>query len=441
MIGRPPHHEITDIRCERGELSFEARVGGRSERVWIRADADFVPNADAVLSASLLPAMRVGGSLTIPAPISPRLLRTQPEFQAIQRAWSRDWEFGDPPLEEVTVSASAREQAAGQANGRVAAFFSGGVDSWSTIVNHPEITDLIFVRGADLLLGSPLHEPLVEEVESRLRTVAGELGKRITVVETNLRQFSDPLARWETYFGSALVTVALFAQPLFERVLIASEIDHEVQPAIATGRMVDQLWSTEELEIVDDGGQFNRMERIRIIADHPLVQGSLRVCWQNPDSAYNCGRCRKCLQTMLTLETLGKRNQITTFPELDLDAVADVELSWELTFTLWEDLLDATRAAGRADLERVVEPVVARGREAKGLPPTFRRRRTPGPPALVPVAEPAPATDPAAATEAEELLSTILTSHSWRMTAPLRRLTQRLRRYRSASGAAPGDVE
>ena len=389
-----------------------------------------------------MPAMRTGGTLRIPASISPRLLRTQPEFQAIQRAWSREWKFGDPPLEEVAVSAPARAQPPTQPNGRVAAFFSGGVDSWSTILNHPEITDLIFVRGADLLLGTPVHEALVEEVESRLRAVAAELGKRITVVETNLRQFSDPLARWETYFGCALVTVALFAQALFERVLIAGDIDHEVQPAVGTARMVDQLWSTEQLEIVDDGGRFNRMERIRGIADNPQVQRSLRVCWRNPDSAYNCGRCRKCLQTMIALETLGKRDRVATFPDLDLDAVAEINSTWDLPLALWEDLLDATRAAGRADLERIVEPVVARDRETLGLPPNYRRRQIPGPPTLVRAPAPATAADPATAEQAEELLGTILNSHSWRMTAPFRRLAGRLRRYRSsAQDLVSPDVE
>jgi hypothetical protein len=384
--------------------------------------------------------MRAGGTLTIPASISPRLLRTQPEFQTIQRAWSWEWRFGDPPLKEVAVSAPARDQPSAEPNGRVAAFFSGGVDSWSTIVNHPEITDLIFIRGTDLLLGWPVHEALVEEVESRLRAVATELGKRITVVETNLRQLSDPLARWDIYFGCALVTVALFAQPLFERVLIASEIDHEVQPAIATGRMVDQLWSTEELEIVDDGGRYNRVERIRNVADHFPVQRSLRVCWQNPGSTYNCGRCRKCLQTMITLEALGKRNRVATFPELDLEAVADIEITWDLPLILWEDLLDATRAAGRTDLERAVEPVVARGKKTMGLPPNYRRRRMPGPPALVRVTEPASA-DVAASEEAQELLNTILNSRSWRMTAPLRRVANRLRRYRSAPDPVSCHVE
>ena len=49
------------------------------------------------------------------------------------------------------------------------------------------------------------------------------------VVETNVRELSDPLVPWEAYSASPLVAVALFFEPLFERVLIASDNDHETQ--------------------------------------------------------------------------------------------------------------------------------------------------------------------------------------------------------------------
>ena len=50
------------------------------------------------------------------------------------------------------------------------------------------------------------------------------------------------------------------------RVLIAGDSDYEVQVTHGANRLVDQLWSTENLEIVDDGGRFSRVERVRRIA-------------------------------------------------------------------------------------------------------------------------------------------------------------------------------
>ena len=55
---RQSEHAITDLRSGPGELSFEARIGDLSKRIWIRADSDFLPSADAALAAGLMPAMR-----------------------------------------------------------------------------------------------------------------------------------------------------------------------------------------------------------------------------------------------------------------------------------------------------------------------------------------------------------------------------------------------
>jgi hypothetical protein len=389
----PPgkHHQVANLKSTLGELCFEARIGDRTQPVWLRTDTPVLPPADAALAACLIPAMRSGGRLEMSDPVSPRVLRTQREFQAIQRAWSLDWHLNQEPLREVEVLAPARPPGAWP-QGRVAAFFSGGVDSWATLLANPDVTDLIFVRGLDLIPGEARHLKLADEVEKRLRGAATALGLPLHVVETNLRELSDPVVRWEAYNACAIVAVALFFEPLFERVLIASDTDHATQVPLGTGRMIDQLWSTELLEIVDDGGRFNREQRIRQIVDHPVVQQTLRVCWENPNGVYNCGRCRKCLLTMVPLEAIGTRRQVTSFPvDLDLDLLAGFEIDSPIALALWEDVLDTTRTASRADLERAVEPLVATGKRALGLSSSYRGRRTPGTAATIRIAVVIPA--------------------------------------------------
>jgi hypothetical protein len=378
-----PRHEIANLERGPGELCFEARIGGRSQQVWLRTASPVTPTADAALAACLMPAMRSGGTLVLSDPVSPRVLRTQREFQAIQRAWSLDWAFGDPPLREVEVLAPTQVPPPAR-EGRVAAFFSGGVDSWAAILDNPDVTDLVFVRGIDILPRLAHQEGLADEVEARLREAAAALDLPLHVVETNLRDLSDPLVRWEVFCACANVTIALFLAPLFERVLIAGDTDYETQPAIGPSRLVDQLWSTERLEVVDEGGRRNREQRLRAIVDHPVVQSSLRVCWENPGGAYNCGICTKCVRTMISLEAFGKLERIATFPsELDLDLLADFEIELAISLALWEDTLDTAREAGRPDLERPLEKLVEKGRRAVGVAPTRRRRRSPGPAATV----------------------------------------------------------
>ena len=428
-----PSHEIVDLRATPGELRFTARIDEDRSEVWFQAETAATPTADAALATCLLPAMRSGGRLTMRDPVSPRLLRTQRDYQAIQAAWSRDWDLDQPPLREVEVQASTREPAA-PAEGRVAAFFSGGVDSWSTVLGNPEVTDLIFVHGLDLIPGAAQHAGLADEVERRLRGVAADLGRKLHVVTTNARTFSDPLVAWEAYNPGLLAAVALFLEPLFERVLIAGDTDHLTQVPMGVSRMVDHLWSTERLEIVENGGRFSREQRLARIASHPLVQRSLRVCWENRGGAYNCGRCRKCLVTMISLEAIGARERFSSFPDaLDLDLLPGITIRAPVGLVFWEDLLDTTRRARRADLERPVAAVVERTRLEFGLAPSYRGRDGSGGRGPIGALRESGRRVAAAeqeAAQAQAQLDLLVGSRSWRLTAPLRRAGGGLRRLR-----------
>jgi len=391
-----PTSAITDLRAEAGELSFAVETESERHRVSFRSDTPVVPAADGALAATLMPAMSRRGALRLETPISAKLLRNQREFQAIQRLWSSRWPNEFHPLREIEVSAPSRVAQGPRERGRVATFFSGGVDSWAAILDSPEVTDLIFVRGLDLIPGVDRHRDLADEVESRLRAVAPQLGLPLHVVTTDVRTFSDPLLRWESFCPSVQAAIALFFEPLFERVLIASDSDYGRQAQVGASWQIDHLWSSEGLTVEDWGGRFGRVERLRRIADHPLVQETLRVCWMNPDGAYNCGRCGKCLATMIGLEAIGARGKIRTFPaELDLGHLRDYRILTPLQLALWEDVLAAVEASGRADLINGLAPTIEAGRRAVGGP----------------------------AIE----LQTVLDSTSWRLTAPLRRLG-RLRR-------------
>jgi len=388
---------VADVRAEAGELSFTVEAGSERHRVSFRSDTPVLPATDGVLAATLMPAMSRGGALRLETPISAKILRNQREFQAIQRLWSSRWPSDPHPLREIEVSAPSRVAEGPRERGRVATFFSGGVDSWATILGNPEVTDLIFVRGLDLVPGWPQHEKLADEVESRLRATAPELGLPLHVVTTDVRTFSDPHLRWESFCPSVQAAIALFFQPLFERVLIATDSEYGKQAQVGASWQVDHLWSSEGLTVEDWGARFGRVERLRRIADHPLVQRTLRVCWMNPEGAYNCGRCGKCLATMIGLEAIGAREKIRTFPaELDLEPLRDYRILTPLQLALWEDVLEAVEESGRGDLIRGLAPTIEAGRQAVGGP------------------------------EAE--LQAVLTSTSWRLTEPLRRLNAWRRR-------------
>jgi hypothetical protein len=407
-------NSLSDLVISPGLLEFDAWVGPKPHRLWIKGQggeaAEVSPHADSALALGLVPAMCEGGTLRVEGEVSPRVLRMQREFQGIERAWSQGWYSGESPLEEVTVEAGTRPAPAPNGEGRVAAFFSGGVDSWATLLSEPEITDLVFVKGVDILPSlTPLHVGLGERVESVLREVAEEMGKQLHVVELKIREFSDPLIEWGFFFNSALCAVALYFESLFDRVLIPSDTNHINQPPYGSSRMIDGLWSSEALEIVDHGGHLNRFERIRLIARNRLVQRSLRVCYMNHDRTYNCGRCPKCNYSMICLDAMGVKERFTTFPsEFDFTVLEDYTPAEQIHLVLWEECLHGVEACDREDLAQVVRPLVERG----ALHQTD--------PALIAAQEEAAAAR-AEAAAAQAKVSEVLGSTSWRVTEPLRR--------------------
>lgn len=414
-------NSLSDLVLSPGLLEFDAWIGPKPFRLWIKGHggeaAEVTPHADSALALGLIPAMREGGTLRVEGDISPKVLRTQREFQAIQEAWSHDSPWSDEPLREVTVEAGERPVPTPKNNGRVACFFSGGVDSWASILADPEITDLIFVKGADILPTlSPRHVGLGEKTEANLREVAAELGKQLHVVELNIREFSDPLVNWIHVFNSVLCGVALYFEPLFDRVLIPTDTNHRNQQPVGASRLVDMLWSSEALEILDHGSRLTRFERTRLLARSPLAQRTLRVCYMNYDQTYNCGRCPKCSAAMIALEALGVREKFTTFPaEFDFSALEDYTPMAQVLMVFWEDLLHGVEECGREDLAEVVRPILERGARKLADPALVSAQEE----AAAARAEAAAVREEAAAAQAK--VREVLGSTSWQATEPLRR--------------------
>jgi hypothetical protein len=367
----PPagRHAIQNLRRDLGTLEFDADIAGVTRRLWLRTSEPALPRADAVLPAMVLPAMTTGGTLRVPARVSPRLARGVEEIQSIFMHWSQSWHLL-PELHRVELVPDA--VAIGDVPGdRVAAFFSGGVDSFATVLARPEVTDLIFVAGLDIPLGDSGRIALVED---HLRAAARDLRKGFIRVDTNLRQLTDELVDWQVAYGPVLATVALALAGAIARVHVASFSDYAHMTPNGSHPLIDHLWASEGLEIVHDGARFDRAERITQIVDHPVVRRSLRVCWQNA-SELNCGVCHKCLSTMVPLAALGVLDAMETFPALELDRVAALEIADPVLDPFWHSNLALARQQGAPrELIGAIESVIASIHRREGRRPARWRR-------------------------------------------------------------------
>ena len=298
--------------------------------------------AEAWAAVALLPAMVHGSEVRVDGPLSPRLEASLSNVQEQFHSWESWMQIvpvkGDPP--RTTTRAA----------GGVGCFFSGGLDSFYTVLKHrAEITELVFVHGFDIALD---NRDLRQKVVGALRRAAAELDKPLLEVETNLRDFTDRYFNWGAGHLAGQAAVAYVLAPRFEKIYVPATHPEEyyADSSIASGShpSLVSLWSTEQIELEQDGGEAGRVAKARAIAEHDVALKTLRVCWWNPGGAYNCCRCEKCLLTMVALRAVGVLERCKTFPdELSLSRVANLSLGYDSSRFFMQENLRALEESGR----------------------------------------------------------------------------------------------
>lgn len=270
--------------------------------------------ADAFVPALLIPAMVAGEPLESHLPVSPRLLAAVPRAQAILAGWY-------PRFREVPVVLPAARPAGPRAAG-IGAFFSAGVDSFYTLLKNrhaPEyagpVSHIVFMKGFDAQLskGERLHES-----DAHVRAIAARLGLSAIIGETNVRDHMREL--WpEAYQGAALGATGLALAGSFGEILVPATLTWTSLIPWGSHPLLDECWSSEQVELVHDGCEAQRHQKIAAIAawDAEAI-AELRVCLSVRGGAANCGRCVKCVRTMAMLALaghLGARSFPADLPE------------------------------------------------------------------------------------------------------------------------------
>ena len=280
-------------------------------------------NGDPFLAALLLPAMRMGERLHLDAPVSPRLLASILQIVTIYEAF-------DPRSTSIPVEAAARTEPLPRdgSAARVGLFFSMGVDSsYSLLKNQRDhlddqdtITHMISLHGIDVDHDG-WSEAFPPVLLAGFERVAWETGKTLTPVVTNVRKVGARLAPWTMLHGGGLASVALALGSGLRQVLIASSASYDAVYPWGTHPELDPLWSTEGLTVVHDGCEADLAVKMAFVAQSPLVLETLRVC-PGFGNGYNCGRCMKCMRTMVALLHTGVLDRCRTLlHEIDAEAL------------------------------------------------------------------------------------------------------------------------
>jgi 7-cyano-7-deazaguanine synthase in queuosine biosynthesis len=301
---------------------------------WIESHAPLANSPAWSIPLRLVKAVAEGNPVTLGS-VSPLMADNLLTIRDIYAAWV--------PGHRVPLSYEIASDAAASASG-VSLFFSGGVDSFYSLIKHrDEIDNLVLIHGFDI----PLAETKTFELAlEQAREVARLFSKRLIVARTNLHWEESRLyteqpripCGWGMYHGAALMAVAHALAPCHGKVYIASSYSYADLHAWGSHPLLDPLWSTESVQIVHDSCE-TRIDKLRLIVQYPEALARLRVCWENLGS-YNCGLCEKCVRTMLGLRALGV-DHCAAFPDTLTPELVSIQGLDSDSMLFWRELLDA----------------------------------------------------------------------------------------------------
>lgn len=315
---------------EGGALVLRAKVisDGTEDECFYSVPEAFAAFADTessncFLAGLLYPAMRRGEDLHVGGTVSEKLLFDVNEFLVPLMAEC------DPRIKRIAVTADATDPRGCPGARAVGTGFSGGVDSFFTILERfarpvPEgfrLTHLFFfnVGAHGIPRGPGDEERIAAKFRARygkLRAFPDEIGLPFVPVDSNVHRF-HPWGHLETA-TLATASAVLFLQRGIHRYYLASagHPHGHLWRFLGAGRRPDDIaflnplllpWlSTETTEFIDDGTAFDRSRKTEAISTYGPAARHLNVCGNADTIDTNCSVCPKCCRTMLTLELLGR---------------------------------------------------------------------------------------------------------------------------------------
>jgi hypothetical protein len=349
------------------------------EEVWFEcrgpASGDLAPSPDAFLLACAMPAMERGERrVEVEGAVCSELRNGLLTSFSVICHWFPD---SRAPLIQATGGFSIRRRSA---EPRVASFMSGGVDALATLLSnrrtyprdHPSsIRDCLYLFGMNSFDFGP-DGPVPERARdyerrfARLQALALEQGATLIPVYTNVRHLARDFPSWlRRGMGAGLSSVAHVFSDRISRALIGSSgIPGESRP-LGTHPLLDPSFSSAAVEIRHDGLWLSRLEKTALIAESATALALVQCCQRHAlVDGINCGRCNKCVRTMVHLAALGKLGPDCPFPTsvVTAETILSAPVDDDPDAVFLEQAIEPLEKLGRTDLADAIRERVVRYR-------------------------------------------------------------------------------
>lgn len=397
IIDTPKTTEVDGEICVAANVRIEsAAMHGADnvpETLWFRVPASYSrfisDRADAFVVAMILPAMLLGEDIVVEGPVSRRLAHGLREYVTAYAQW---W---PGRMSSIAVKYDEVSGPGHRDGGAVACAFSGGIDSMYSVWKHMpanetvpgfELTYALMVNGMnfDVDLDQTGEFQRLADV---YRPMLARNGVELLTVRHNAQTFLEAVERTgrksPTLEGQVVAAVHILGD-LLERCYVSGSGTYKHEDNFPKGWHPSalHLLSNDGTELMFDGGDRTRTEKTVVLSDWADTYNTLRVCWRpvvfGADSGLieNCGRCPKCLRTMVTLEAAGKLGRYRTFPvPLTRSRIRDMHFVGTSEKKFYYDLLRLVRELGRDDLRRDLRYARFKSRLVAAVRARLLRRR------------------------------------------------------------------
>ena len=346
----PPLHLWPEgVREEGGSATLSCAIecaGSERERLWYRVPLELrgwlTESCDPFVVATTLLAMRRRADLVAHGQVSPSLLENLVEFQNV---WM-NWGMGKYRPVELRGEIE-REPALAEPRSAAVCGFSGGVDSAFTVLRHRKAMcgratrDLqagVLVHGFDIPLE---QEDTYARAAGRAEETLRSVGMSLLRVASNHRRLNP---EWHETHGVGLASCLMLFAPRFGHGLIASTQGYAELPGPWGSHPIsDPMLSSATFRIAHDAGGWARGFKLRDVAAWPEAFRNLRVCYRAARKDENCGRCAKCVITLLALRAQGLGVPASFARDVDDATVLRVELDDERELAFASEFLAEAR--------------------------------------------------------------------------------------------------
>lgn len=307
-------------------LTADIKIDEIKKNLYFRVDETYgsslvTDRVDSFVAALLILAMERQYDIESEYPISEQL------YYNLQNYYIPVVGDSQPMLHQINLRMPTISKLESEGHG-VGTGFSGGVDSFYTIVHHQKqllenykVTHLFFTSVGTLDNNEERVKKWFQEREVITKQTAEKLNLAAVTVYSNIYQlYPFPYHSFSTYFTTTYASCAFALQKLISSYYLSSgipvlsfSIAKDVHDCASFDLFTAFCLNNGRLNFYSTGSEVTRLKKVQEISDNFVVQQTISVCGREIcgiggvlKDKVNCSICNKCLRTMSELYAIGE---------------------------------------------------------------------------------------------------------------------------------------